>query len=93
LVHQYHCRNESSSRTHCPAAATVGKQQAAGVAVRDGFIAAALWLSKYTQRYPVFDTNQAGALDAYQRAVQAGASIVVGPLLKKMSMHLPIRSR
>jgi outer membrane PBP1 activator LpoA protein len=61
-----------------------GKQQAAGVAVRDGFIAAALQGSLNSRNdIQVFDTNQAGALDAYQRAMQAGASIVVGPLLKE----------
>lgn len=60
-----------------------GKQQAAGLAVRDGFIAAALRGPSTRNDIEVFDTNQAGATDAYQRAVQAGASVIVGPLLKE----------
>ncbi len=61
-----------------------GRQQAAGIAVRDGFIAAALQGQPGARNdIHVFDTNQSGAVDAYQRALQAGASMVVGPLLKE----------
>lgn len=61
-----------------------GKQQAAGIAIRDGFLAAAFQggIGPRTN-IQVFDTNESGAVTAYQRATQAGASIVVGPLLKE----------
>ena len=61
-----------------------GKQQAAGVAIRDGFIAAALQnpLDKRA-RIEVFDTNALGAVVAYQQANEAGATMIVGPLLKE----------
>lgn len=60
-----------------------GKQQAAGIAIRDGFIAATLQTN--SDRRPdvqVFDTNEGGAVQAYQRATQARADMIVGPLLK-----------
>ena len=61
-----------------------GKQQAAGVAIRDGFIAAALQTETDKRaRIDVFDTNALGAVAAYQRATAAGATMVVGPLLKE----------
>ncbi len=61
-----------------------GRQQAAGIAVRDGFFAAALQGRPGPRNdIQVFDTNQSGTVDAYQRAMQAGAGIVVGPLLKE----------
>ncbi|MGC3982662.1 MAG: penicillin-binding protein activator [Steroidobacteraceae bacterium] len=61
-----------------------GRQQAAGIAVRDGFIAATLLVSAATRpNVQIFDTNAMTAVEAYQRATQAGASIVVGPLLKE----------
>lgn len=61
-----------------------GKQQAAGIAVRDGFFAAALQQSA-TQRgtIDIFDTNESGVMDAYARATRSGATLVVGPLLKE----------
>ena len=31
----------------------------------------------------IFDTNEVGVLDAYARATQAGATLVIGPLLKE----------
>ncbi|MGE0114802.1 MAG: penicillin-binding protein activator [Steroidobacteraceae bacterium] len=61
-----------------------GRQQAAGVAIRDGFLAAALQTSSAARPdIQIFDTNETNAVDAYQHAIQAGASIVVGPLLKE----------
>jgi uncharacterized protein len=61
-----------------------GKQQAAGIAIRDGFLAALLQASATARPgVQVFDTNEAGVLDAYQRATQAGATLIVGPLLKE----------
>lgn len=59
-----------------------GRQQAAGIAVRDGFMAAALRAST-RPGIDVFDTNEKGAVDAYQRALQGGATMVIGPLLKE----------
>lgn len=61
-----------------------GKQQAAGIAVRDGFLAAALQ-QPATQRgtIDIFDTNESGVMDAYGRATRAGATLVIGPLLKE----------
>ena len=61
-----------------------GRQQAAAVAVRDGFIAAAL--AEPAERRPrvdVLDTAALGAAQAYQRALAAGARAVAGPLLKE----------
>lgn len=60
-----------------------GRQQAAGTAIRDGFMAAALQQGNLRTSITVFDTNEKGALDAYQRATQNGASMVIGPLLKE----------
>lgn len=61
-----------------------GKQQAAGTAVRDGFLAAVL--AEPVERRPhldVYDTAALGAVAAYERALAAGARAVVGPLLKE----------
>jgi outer membrane PBP1 activator LpoA protein len=61
-----------------------GKQAAAGVAVRDGFIAAAL--AEEPERRPridLYDTAELGAAAAYQKAVTGGARAVAGPLLKE----------
>ena len=61
-----------------------GKQQASGIAVRDGFLAALLQQPGNARPVvKVFDTNEAGAINAYQLAIQGGASIIVGPLLKE----------
>lgn len=61
-----------------------GKQQAAGIAIRDGFIAAAL-LAPADKRpsIDIFDTNTLGAAVAYQQATNSGATMIVGPLLKE----------
>jgi outer membrane PBP1 activator LpoA protein len=61
-----------------------GRQQAAGIAVRDGFLAAALAEpSERRPRIDVYDTAQLGAAAAYQRALESGARAVAGPLLKE----------
>jgi hypothetical protein len=61
-----------------------GRQQAAGIAVRDGFLAAALAESPERRpRIDVYDTAQLGAAAAYQRALASGARAVAGPLLKE----------
>jgi len=61
-----------------------GRLAAAGIAVRDGFIAAAL--SDSPERRPrieVHDTAAAGALEAYRQALASGAQAIAGPLLKE----------
>ena len=61
-----------------------GRYQAAGEAVRDGFIAAAL--AQPPERRPrikVYDTSALGARAAYERAVFEGARAVAGPLTKE----------
>jgi outer membrane PBP1 activator LpoA protein len=61
-----------------------GRQQAAGIAVRDGFLAAAL--TEAPERRPhidVYDSASLGAAAAYANALQAGAGAVAGPLLKE----------
>lgn len=61
-----------------------GRQQAAGVAVRDGFLAALL--QQETSRRPqvnVYDSAAMGASTAYRRAIADGAQFVVGPLMKE----------
>ena len=62
-----------------------GKQQPVGAAVRDGFAAA--WFASSSAdtrpRVDMYDTAALGAAVAYQRALAAGARIVVGPLTKE----------
>ena len=62
-----------------------GKQQPVGVAVRDGFAAA--WFASSSAdtrpRVDIYDTTALGAAVAYQRALAAGARMVVGPLTKE----------
>jgi outer membrane PBP1 activator LpoA protein len=61
-----------------------GRMQAAGRAVRDGFLAAAL--ADAPDRRPkieFIDTAEIGAAAAYARALDAGADAVAGPLLKE----------
>jgi outer membrane PBP1 activator LpoA protein len=61
-----------------------GRQQASGVAVRDGFMAAVL--QQETSRRPVvnvYDSAEMGATTAYRRALADGAQFVVGPLMKE----------
>ena len=60
-----------------------GRQQAAGIAVRDGFLAALLQ-QDIDQRplVNVYDSAEMGAATAYGRAIADGAQFVVGPLTK-----------
>jgi uncharacterized protein len=60
-----------------------GRQQAAGMAVRDGFLAALL--QQDARKRPVlnvYDAAEMGATTAYRRAIADGAQFVVGPLTK-----------
>jgi outer membrane PBP1 activator LpoA protein len=62
-----------------------GKQQAAGVAVRDGAVGA--WFTAETgpgrPKLAVYDTAALGASAAYERALAEGAQLVVGPLTRE----------
>jgi hypothetical protein len=61
-----------------------GRTAAAGVAVRDGFMAALL--QQDASKRPlvnVYDSVALGAATAYQRAIADGAQFVVGPLMKE----------
>lgn len=61
-----------------------GRQRAAGVAVRDGFLAAALTEpSGRRPRIEIYDTAALGAGAAYSRALDDGAQAVAGPLTKE----------
>jgi outer membrane PBP1 activator LpoA protein len=62
-----------------------GHQQSAGMAVRDGFIAAHLDSARgrLPQQVLVFDVALLGVTEAHQQAVNAGAGIIVGPLLRE----------
>ena len=60
-----------------------GRQQAAGVAIRDGFIAGCLAQPDVAPRLRVYDTVALGAGPAYQAALADGAQFVVGPLMKE----------
>ena len=62
-----------------------GKQQAAGEAIRDGYLAAHFALDRDSQRpaIQIYDTATSGAAKAYQQALTNGADFVVGPLLKE----------
>jgi len=61
-----------------------GRQQVAGIAVRDGFLAALL-AQDVAQRPTVniYDSAALGATNAYARAIADGAQFVVGPLTKE----------
>jgi outer membrane PBP1 activator LpoA protein len=60
-----------------------GRQQAAGVAVRDGFLAALLQQdARQRPLVKVYDAAELGAATAYKRAIDEGAQFVVGPLTK-----------
>ncbi|MEO7386175.1 MAG: penicillin-binding protein activator, partial [Gammaproteobacteria bacterium] len=61
-----------------------GRQEALGTAVRDGFIAALLegpGSGRYTTL--IIDESRVGAVEAHRQALQAGARVLVGPLLKE----------
>jgi outer membrane PBP1 activator LpoA protein len=60
-----------------------GRQQAAGIAVRDGFLAAVLQQdSRERPLLNIYDSAESGALTAYRQAISEGAQFVVGPLTK-----------
>jgi outer membrane PBP1 activator LpoA protein len=60
-----------------------GRQQGAGVAVRDGFLAALLQQdARQRPLVKVYDAAEMGAATAYKRAIDEGAQFVVGPLTK-----------
>jgi outer membrane PBP1 activator LpoA protein len=59
-----------------------GRQQAAGKAVRDGFLAAYLERPEAAPRVLVYDTAELGVVPAYERALADGAQFVIGPLTK-----------
>lgn len=60
-----------------------GRQQGAGIAVRDGFLAALLQQdSSQRPLVNVYDSAELGATTAYRRAVADGAQFVVGPLTR-----------
>lgn len=66
-----------------------GRQQAAGMAVRDGFLAALL--QQEASRRPVlnvYDSAEMGATTAYRQAVADGAQFIVGPLTKDEVMAI-----
>ncbi|MET0497365.1 MAG: penicillin-binding protein activator [Steroidobacteraceae bacterium] len=61
-----------------------GRAQSAGIAVRDGFLAALL--QQDPARRPmlnVYDTAAMGATTAYRKAITDGAQFIVGPLTKE----------
>ncbi len=60
-----------------------GRQQSAGAAVRDGFVAAYLGSARSQQQVLVFDVALLGVAEASRQAVDAGASVIVGPLLRE----------
>jgi len=61
-----------------------GRLQAAGRAVRDGFLAAALAEPPGQRpRIELLDTAELGATAAYARALEVGAGAVAGPLAKE----------
>jgi uncharacterized protein len=60
-----------------------GRQQGAGVAVRDGFLAALLQQEQSKRPIVnVYDSAEMGATTAYRRAIADGAQFIVGPLTK-----------
>jgi outer membrane PBP1 activator LpoA protein len=60
-----------------------GRQQGAGTAVRDGFLAALLQQEQAKRPViNVYDSAEMGATTAYRRAVADGAQFIVGPLTK-----------
>jgi outer membrane PBP1 activator LpoA protein len=61
-----------------------GRQQVAGIAVRDGFMAALLAQPvESRQLLRLYDSASMGANTAYRRAIADGAQFIVGPLLKE----------
>ena len=71
-----------------------GRTEAAGVAVRDGFIAAYLEQDAALRpQLAIYDVAAESVASAYQRAVQDGAGFVVGPLTKEdVAALVPVSS-
>jgi len=60
-----------------------GRQQANGIAVRDGFLAATMQQpSERRPRVRIYDSATSASV-AYQQAIMDGAKFIVGPLLKE----------
>jgi outer membrane PBP1 activator LpoA protein len=61
-----------------------GRQQLAGSAIRDGFMAAYYNRADTEPRREIriYDVELDGPIAAYQRAISGGAQLVIGPLLK-----------
>ena len=59
-----------------------GKQQAAGFAVRDGYVAASLAHGTGSE-VRMYDTAAVGPAAAYRQAIADGAGLVVGPLTRE----------
>ena len=59
-----------------------GRQQAAGLAVRDGYVAASLAHGTDSE-VRMYDTASAGPAAAYRQAIADGAGLVVGPLTRE----------
>jgi len=59
-----------------------GKQQAAGLAVRDGYVAAMLARGGGVE-VGLYDTAASGPAAAYRQAIADGAGLVVGPLTRE----------
>lgn len=61
-----------------------GRQQASGMAVRDGFLAGLLQQPASSRPVVnVYDSAEMGAATAYRRAVADGAQFIIGPLTKE----------
>jgi uncharacterized protein len=61
-----------------------GRQQALGTAVRDGFLAGHFATAPERRlEVLVFDDAKLGVNEAYRRALEAGATIIAGPLLRE----------
>ena len=61
-----------------------GNQQSAGTAVRDGFVAAYLASGgSQTQQVLVYDVALLGVGEAHAQAQNAGAGLIIGPLLRE----------
>lgn len=66
-----------------------GNLEPAGIAVKEGFMAAAQQAGATNMSVEAIDTNEVKPISvAYQRAVAKGASIIIGPLEKKAVTEL-----
>lgn len=62
-----------------------GRQEALGTAVRDGFVAALIGAPAGSSRFNalIIDEARYSAADAHRQALDAGARVLVGPLLRE----------